>query len=159
MKNTTLALLLFSCFSCSIVATTNMAAEKVISATNMTDIELNGFKEAIKHVHYLAKVKLTNVEIFSEDNETDKHIFSANVIETYRGTVQKQISYEMFVEKGEEAIVEKTPVYIALCKDNHGTYYWPGTGSQFSLSEAIHVWLTENEKVVHEMPTTGNWCN
>ena len=60
MKNTTLALLLFSC---STVATTNVAAENMVTATNMTDIELNGFKEAIKHVHYLAKVKLINVEI------------------------------------------------------------------------------------------------
>lgn len=159
MKNTTLALLLFSCISCSTVATTNVAAENIVTATNETDMELNGFKEAIKHVHYLAKVKLTNVEIISEDDETDKHIFSANVIETYRGTVQKQINYEMFVEKGEEALVDNIPVYIALCKDNHGTYYWPGTGSQFSSSDAIHVWLTENKKVVREMPTTGNWCN
>lgn len=86
-------------------------------------------------------------------------IFSADVIETYRGTAQKQISYEMFVEKGEEAPVENIPVYIALCKDSQGTYYWPGTGSQFSSSDAIRAWLTENEKVVREMPTTGNWCN
>jgi hypothetical protein len=159
MKNTTLAFLLFSCFSCSTVATTNVAAENMVTATSMTDIELNGFKEAIKHVHYLAKVKLIKVEIISEDDETDKHIYSADVIETYRGTAQKQISYEMFVEKGEEALVDNTPVYIVLCKDNQGTYYWPGTGSQFSSSDAIHAWLTENEKAVREMPTTGNWCH
>lgn len=159
MKNTTLALLLFSCFSCSSIATPTVAAENITTEKYATNLELDGFKEAIKHVHYLAKVKLINVEVFSEDDETDKHIFSADVIETYRGTAQKKISYEMFVEKGEEAPVENIPVYIALCKDSQGTYYWPGTGSQFSSSDAIRAWLTENEKVVREMPTTGNWCN
>jgi hypothetical protein len=159
MKNTTLALLLFSCFSCSSIATPTVAAENITTEKYATNLELDGFKEAIKHVHYLAKIKLINVEVFSEDDETDKHIFSADVIETYRGTAQKKISYEMFVEKGEEAPVENIPVYIALCKDSQGTYYWPGTGSQFSSSDAIRAWLTENEKVVREMPTTGNWCN
>ena len=64
----------------------------------------------------------------------------------------------MFVEKGEEAITNNIPVYIALCMNNQGTYYWPGTGSQFSSSEVIHAWLAENKKAISNMPTTNNWC-
>ncbi|GAA6171757.1 hypothetical protein NBRC116592_14270 [Colwellia sp. KU-HH00111] len=159
MKNTTLVLLLLSCFSCSSIATTTVAAENITTATDATNMELNGFKEAIKHVHYLAKVTITDVEIISEDDETDKHLYFANVLATYRGKAHKTISYEMFVEKGEESIIGNAPVYIALCKDNQGTYYWPGTGSQFSSSETINNWLTENVKAVLDMSTTGNWCD
>ncbi len=68
MKNTTLVLLLLSCFSCSSIATTTVAAENITTATDATNMELNGFKEAIKHVHYLAKVTIIDVEIISEDD-------------------------------------------------------------------------------------------
>ncbi|MBU2870501.1 hypothetical protein [Colwellia sp. E2M01] len=159
MKNTTLVLLLLSCFSCSSIATTTVAAKNITTATDATNMELEGFKEAIKHVHYLAKATITDVEIIKEDDETDKHVYSAEVLATYRGTEQKIINYEMFVEKGEEAVVDNTPIYIALCIDKQGAYYWPGTGSQFTVSEAINIWLTENKNIVRDMHTTGNWCN
>ncbi|XQW83461.1 hypothetical protein ACOYR1_09865 [Thalassotalea piscium] len=147
MKNTAIFLLLFSCFSCT------------STAENTSDMELNGFKEAIKHVHYLAKVSIVNVDIIHEDEDTDKQTYSAQVLATYRGKAQKNINFEMYVERGEEAMVNKTPIYIALCMDNNGSYYWPGTGSQFSTSEAINTWLTKNKQAVRDMPTTGNWCN
>lgn len=159
MKKITFTLFLLSCFSCSSIATPTVTAENITTEKHATNLELNGFKEVIKHVHYLAKITIKNVEITKEDEETDKHTYSAEVLATYRGTAQKQINYEMFVEKGEEAVVNNLPVYIALCIDNQGAYYWPGTGSQFSSNDAIDTWLTENKKAVRDMPTTGNWCN
>ena len=126
---------------------------------NTTSLALNGFKQAVENVHYIAKVHMLKVKTINEDAETDKHVYSAKVLVTYKGKSQQAISYEMLVEKGEDAVVESTPVYIALCVSHQGTYYWPGTGALFLPSEAIKLWLLNNKESVRTMPTTEGWCN
>ena len=150
MKKIALLLPLLFSLSCSTIQK---------ESDNSTNPELNGFKDVIKHVHSVAKVNITHVDIIKEDDNTDKHVYSAEVLSTYRGQAQNQIHYEMLVEKGEEAVVENEPVYIALCIDNEGALYWPGTGSLFSSNDAIKAWLAKNNKSVSEMPNTASWCN
>lgn len=138
--------LLLSCFSFNIVA------------KETTDLALNGFKQVIKNVHYLAKLRITNVEISHEDDDSEKQVYSAEVLATYKGDVHKQIHYEMFVEQGENVVFNSAPMYIALCIDNKGTFYWPGTGSAFKYSSAIDTWLTENKNNLETKGSTADWC-
>ena len=130
------------------------------SFTAKSDVpsDLNGFKQAINNVHYLAKVKITKVEVSHEDDESEKHVYSADVLATYKGETHKHIRYEMFVEQGEDVVFNSAPVYIALCVDNNATYYWPGTGSEFKYSSAIDSWLTENKTKLNDMKSSAGWC-
>ncbi|WP_077342361.1 hypothetical protein [Pseudocolwellia agarivorans] len=130
------------------------------SFTAKSDVpsDLNGFKQAINNVHYLAKVKITKVEVSHEDDELEKHVYSADVLATYKGETHKHIRYEMFVEQGEDVVFNSAPVYIALCVDNNATYYWPGTGSEFKYSSAIDSWLTENKTKLNDMKSSAGWC-
>jgi len=126
---------------------------------NNVDLELQGFKEAFQNVHYVAKINITKIEVIKgTDDGFNKFIYSADVLSTYLGKVHKQVSYEMFIEKGEEEIFTSSPVYIALCINDQGVYYWPGTGSQFVASDAINSWLTVNQNTVGDISSTANWC-
>ena len=126
-------------------------------AKTKESIELNGFKNAIENTQYVAKVKITKVETFNEDNGLDKHVYSAKVLATYKGKELEQVSYDMFVERGEDAAFNSAPVYIALCVDSEGTYYWPGTGSQFAATPVLKAWLIKNN--LNDMDSTESWCN
>ena len=121
-------------------------------------LALNGLKQTVKNVDYLAKVKITKVEISHEDDESEKQVYFADVIETYKGDIHKDISYEMFVEQGENVVFNSAPVYVALCLDNKGRFYWPGTGSEFKYSSEIDTWLTENKTTLNDTDASGNWC-
>lgn len=136
------------------------ASTHIVYAKSAELLELKGFKEAIKNVHYLAKVKITNVEIFQDEDEdeSEKHVYSAEVLATYKGKSHKKLSYEMFVEKGEDIVFNSASIYVALCLDEKGTYYWPGTGSEFKPSLVIDTWLTENKSNVEKVSTNVGWC-
>lgn len=148
MKQTLIHLLLLSCFSCSSSAT----------AENTTSPELNGFKQAFGNVHYIAKIKMTSVKAINENDEADKHVYSAEVLATYKGKPQQNISYEMFVEQDENVMFNSATIYIALCLDNKGIYYWPGTGSEFKYSSVIDTWLTENKTKLENTDSSADWC-
>ena len=134
------------------------ASTHIVYAKSAELLELEGFKEAIKNVHYLAKVKITNVEIFNDEDKSEKHVYSAEVLATYKGKSHKKLSYEMFVEKGEDIVFNSDSIYVALCLDEKGTYYWPGTGSEFKPSLVIDTWLTENKSHVEKVSTNVGWC-
>lgn len=134
-----------------------MASSSQSLAETKTDLELNGFKSAIINTQYVAKVKILKVEILNEDNESDKHVYFAKVLATYKGRKLEQVRYEMFVEHGEDAVFNSTPVYVALCVDSEGTYYWPGTGSQFAATPVLKAWLIKNN--LNNMDSTKGWCN
>jgi len=110
-------------------------------AKSDTALALNGLKQTVKNVDYLAKVKITKVEISHEDDESEKQVYFADVIETYKGDIHKS-----------------APVYVALCLDNKGRFYWPGTGSEFKYSSEIDTWLTENKTTINDNDASGNWC-
>jgi len=134
------------------------ASTHIVYAKSAELLELEGFKEAIKNVHYLAKVKITNVEIFHDEDESEKHVYSAEVLATYKGKSHKKLSYEMFVEKGEDIVFNSASIYVVLCLDEKGTYYWPGTASEFKPSLVIDTWLSENKSNVEKVSTNVGWC-
>jgi len=44
-------------------------------AQNEASSELNGFIQAIKNVHYLAKLKVTKVEVTAQNDGLEKQVF------------------------------------------------------------------------------------
>lgn len=132
---------------------------KVALAKDAMDLELNGFKKAANNVDYVAKVKIAKVEVLQEADGSEKHVFIADVITTYKGSTHKQISYEMFVEKGEDVMFNSTPIYLALCKSLSGSYYWPGTGSEFKPTPVIDAWVNENRDSLKLASTPAAWCD
>ena len=142
-----LILILLFCFS------------KIALAEGAMDLELNGFNKAANNVDYVAKVKIAKVEVLQEADGSERHIFIADVITTYKGSTHKQISYEMFVEKGEDVMFNSTPIYLALCKSLSGSYYWPGTGSVFKPTPVIDAWVNENRDSLKLARTPAAWCD
>ncbi|XPF94949.1 hypothetical protein ACM9HF_02750 [Colwellia sp. RE-S-Sl-9] len=127
-------------------------------AKSAMPLTLRGLKQTIGNVHYLAKVKITNIEILHEGDSSEKHVYTAEVLATYKGETHKHIRYEMFVEHEEDVLFNSAPVFVALCTDDKGTYYWPGTGSEFKYSSAIDSWLTENKTKLENTDSTAEWC-
>jgi len=111
-------LLIQSCY-----ASNNSTPEKPQSEISPLIQEL---KKAISSTPYSALVTHTSVDIIpvpdpnpEDDYEEEKQIYHAKVLETYRGQKWKNISYTMIVEKGETAIINKSPAVITLCKSNN----------------------------------------
>lgn len=146
MKKPYLIVFVLFCFTNSVIA------------QNMINLELNSVKQAATNIHYLAKVKVIKAEAFHEGDGSEKHVYSAEVLATYKGKTHKKLSYEMVVEQGEDVVFNSAPVYVALCLDEKGAYYWPGTGSEFKPSLVIDTWLTENKSNVEKISTDADWC-
>ncbi|KPZ53660.1 MULTISPECIES: hypothetical protein [unclassified Pseudoalteromonas] len=122
-------------------------------------LELDGFRKAVNSADYLAKVKIIKVESFQEVDGSQRHVFTADVVTTYKGSTHKQISYEMFVERGEDVMCNSAPIYLALCKSLNGSYYWPGTGSEFKPTPVINAWINENRVSLKLARTPAGWCD
>lgn len=102
----------------------------------------NFLNEAIIATPYSALIVHTRVEIFPVPGESpnrkkqsglvtnERHVYSANVLETFRGRVYEKIKYEMVVERGEGASISSDPRIVTLCRDSSGLS-WPGTGASF----------------------------
>jgi len=95
-------------------------------------------KDTISTTPYSALILNTSSDVISvpDDDSIEKHIYHARVLETYRGQELGNISYIMFVEKGETAFINKEPFIVILCINNEG-FYWPGTGSSFPATKEI----------------------
>ncbi len=121
-------------------ASNDNAAEK--PQTEISPL-IQGVKNAISSTPYAALIIHTRVDIIpvpdvnpDDDYAEEKQIYHATVLETYRGQKRKNISYTMTVEKGEAAIINRSPVVVTLCKSNDA-FFWPGTGSRFSGTEEV----------------------
>lgn len=131
--------------------------------TAPSDVALRGLTEAAHHTSYLAKIqhtKVTKEHSVDVDNneEYEKHIYSAKVLKTFRGTDAAEIRYEMRVELGEDAVLETTPIIIALCADNLGKLYWPGTGALFPVDQQTEAWLNKHKATLPQN-TDNSWCD
>ncbi|KDC53110.1 hypothetical protein [Pseudoalteromonas fuliginea] len=144
----------------ALIAHTILLSLNFCANAQHTDLlELDGFRKAVSRADYLAKVKIIKVDSFQEADGFQRHIFIADVITTYKGTTHKQISYDMFVEKGEDVMFNSAPIYLALCKSLSGSYYWPGTGSEFKPTPVIDAWVNENRDSIKLTRKPAAWCD
>ncbi|MBB1325120.1 hypothetical protein H5089_06260 [Pseudoalteromonas sp. SR45-1] len=144
----------------ALIAHTILLSFSFCTNAQHTDLlELDGFRKAVNSADYLAKVKIIKIESFQQADGFQRHVFIADIITTYKGLIHKQISYEMFVESGEDVMFNSAPIYLALCKNLSGSYYWPGTGSEFKPTPVIDAWINENRDSLKLARTPAVWCD
>lgn len=147
------------------VMTTCMAAcqaQPVVDASS--DYAVMGLAEAAVHTPYLAKIQHVNVEIElavdpKNQEEYARHVYIADVLTTYRGKHTAKISYVVLADKDDEALIDQAPVIVALCLDEFGQLYWPGTGSQFPVNSKTEMWLSNHQATTLQQQSEHSWCN
>lgn len=70
----------------------------------------------------------------SDDYALERWTFTAEVLETFRGTTTKTVHYTVDTEKGESPNFGEAPFIILLCQSPEG-FYWPGVGFNFPAGE------------------------
>lgn len=101
------------------------------------DEENRFLKESILKTPVTAVLSQKQVmKLPSNPDEWDIYLITADVLEPISGKTQKKINYKMYVEVGEDVILDSKPVIISLC-GNEGDYYWPGVGAKFSASAEL----------------------
>jgi hypothetical protein len=114
---------------------------------NLTDAEIYQqsihMQQAFKETPYAALVKVISVktiDILDDDPADDyteqKLVYEVNVIETYRGEKRSQLSYDMYIEKGDSVESSNELSIITLCQSKDG-FYWPGVGAGFSANKRL----------------------
>lgn len=119
---------------------------------NQFALQSEAIVDSISNTPYSALIRITSLNKIDmpytekfDDYSEQKIICYADVIETYRGEIQKNISYVMYVEKGEEPNFPETAFIITLCKSNEG-FYWPGVGAIFSADIRLRTLAKEISK-------------
>ncbi|RCU50439.1 hypothetical protein DU002_08430 [Corallincola holothuriorum] len=108
-----------------------------LACANQEENQRDFLTESILLTPFSAVVSHKNVtRLASNPNEGDLYIFNVEVIEPISGEAHKELSYRMFVESGEDVILNEAPVIISLCESN-GDYYWPGVGAEFPATTAL----------------------
>jgi len=122
-------------------------SNKSEAAKQLTDSEFiqqsKYMQKAFEQTPFSALVKITSVQTIdipdddpSDDYAEQKLIYKAKVIETYRGRVSGELSYDMYIEKGESAEFIDEPFIITLCQSKDG-FYWPGVGASFTADKRL----------------------
>ncbi len=66
----------------------------------------------------------------SDDYALARWVFTARVLETYRGVAETTLQYSVEMEKGEDPNFGSEPFIILLCR-SEGEFYWPGVGFNY----------------------------
>lgn len=122
------------------------------ACANQVNNQRDFLAQSILNTPFTAVVSHTQViKLTSNPDDGDVYVLNAEVLEPISGKAQKKISYRIFVEFGEDIILNKEPVIISLCEDN-GDYYWPGVGAEFPAT-------AELLKVAHQVAKTKSTLN
>lgn len=99
---------------------------------------LEAIEDFISSTPYCALIQHTSVDVSPDPNDpySEKNIYHARVLETFRGQNFNNISYILISDKGADSTLIKEPVVITLCADKEG-FFWPGTGSMFEATEEV----------------------
>lgn len=155
-KKHLLTILIFFFSACAGHTQQNTLSEDqfALQSEAIVDSIVNTPYSALIRITSLKKIDLPSIGKFDDYSE-QKIICYADVIETYRGETQKNISYVMYVEKGEKPNFPETEFIITLCKSKEG-FYWPGVGAIFSsdirlrsLAKEISK-QAENKQIIFE---------
>ena len=107
------------------------------ACANHANVRQEFLTESVLSTSFTAVVSHKKVtKLSSNTNDGDEYELSAEVINPLFGKAQKVINYRMFVEPGEEVVLNQGPVIVCLCESN-GQYYWPGVGAEFPATDAF----------------------
>ena len=121
-------------------------------------------KKAIVNTPYSALIKVTSVDTFDvpdsdklDDYAEQKLTYHANVIEPYRGKMDKNITYVMYIEKGEEVEYPKEALIVTLCQSKDGLF-WPGVGASFSSDGRLRELAKKYSQQLNKQQTSFDDC-
>ena len=89
---------------------------------------------AVEETPYSAVVLLTGFEGPEQDGGDNYYKVQAKVLNGIRGHIISKITFDMYTEVGDTPKIGVDPIVITLCHDEQG-YYWPGTGSEFTVTQ------------------------
>lgn len=141
----------------SIKKPTDLTPQLVTHEPKETEWEREGLEHVLLGAPYAAVMQHTAVEVSSADENTDKHVRHANILQTIRGPVLKTIDYVMYTEKGEKTESDTEAQLVALCT-SEGEYQWPGTGSLFPWTDATKGAVRKIQKSLPKQQTSFSWC-
>ncbi|APX05716.1 hypothetical protein ACXZ7R_06410 [Vibrio campbellii] len=89
---------------------------------------------AVEETPYSAVVLLTGFEGPEQDGGDNYYKVQAKVLNGIRGHITSKITFDIYTEVGDTPKIGIDPIVITLCHDEQG-YYWPGTGSEFTVTQ------------------------
>lgn len=89
---------------------------------------------AVEEAPYSAVVILSGFEGPEQDGGDNYYKVQAKVLDGIRGHITSNITFDMYSEVGDTPKIGIEPIIITLCHDEQG-YYWPGTGSEFTVTQ------------------------
>jgi hypothetical protein len=137
--------------------------------THQTDAEIyqqsKHMQQAFRETPYAALVEVISIKTIDlpDDDPTDdyseqKLIYQVNVIETYRGEKRSQLSYDMYIEKGDSVESSNEPFIITLCQSEEG-FYWPGVGAGFPADKRLIAMAKEISKQIDNTQMSFTGCD
>ena len=122
-------------------------------------------QKAFEDTPYSALIKITSVKTIdipdddpSDDYAEQKLVYQAKVIETYRGKISSELSYDMYIEKGESAELQEAQFIITLCQSKDG-FYWPGVGACFSADTRLIQLAKKQASQLDKKKTSFSGCD
>jgi len=139
------------------------------AAKHLTDSEFlqqsKYMQKAFEQTPFSALIKIISVKTIdipdddpSDDYVEQKLVYQAKVIETYRGSVGSELSYDMYIEKGESAEFIEEPFIITLCQSKEG-FYWPGVGASFSADKRLVDLAKKQVNKLDKKQTSFSGCD
>lgn len=144
-------------------------SDKTAAEKQLTDSEFlqqsKYMQKAFKHTPFSALIKITSVKTIdiadddpSDDYAEQKLVYQAKVIETYRGRIASELTYDMYIEKGESAEFIDEPFIITLCQSKDG-FYWPGVGASFSADKRLIELAKKQASQLDKKQTSFSGCD
>ena len=158
-----LLLMIFLTSACEAGSNKNEATEQLTDSEFLQQAKY--MQKAFEQTPYAALIKIISVKTVdipdddtSDDYAEQKRVYQAKVIETYRGRVSGELSYEMYIEKGESAEYTEEPFIITLCQSKDG-FYWPGVGASFSADKRLIELAKKQVSKLVEKQTSFAGCD
>ncbi|WP_104026617.1 hypothetical protein [Vibrio jasicida] len=113
---------------------------------------------AVEETPYSAVVVLTGFEGPEKDSGDNYYKVQAKVLDGVRGHITTNITFDMYTEIGDSPKIGNDPIIITLCHDEQG-YYWPGTGSEFKVTQEQILLAKEAAKKLSDKQRVFAHCD
>lgn len=163
IKYILLLIMIFLTSACE-AGSNNIEAENQLSDSEFLQ-QSKYFQKALEHTPFSALIKITSVKTIdipdadpSDDYAEQKLVYQAKVIEVYRGRITSELSYDMYIEKGESAELIEGPFIITLCQSKVG-FYWPGVGASFTADKRLIELAKKQASQLDKKQTSFSGCD
>lgn len=100
--------------------------------TNNVNIALESFMPKTPYSALIQNIAIEALEgpdsVHGDYYDEATYLYTARVLETYRGPVHLRLEYRLLSEVGDAPVFDDTPYIVTLCRDEGG-YFWPDIGA------------------------------